>query len=156
MAASDIITWIVAIAGLAYIAYRIGRGPFVILGRRLTGSLPLRPPGTEPGAERWFAAAGVTMFAGLGIAELVTRAVGYPITALGALLLSYTGVLIVQDHRGAARAFARRSWTSSAWSFLDNCCLCGDHWWGHDPDGDLRRGGRHGPGFWLAQEQVRE
>jgi hypothetical protein len=117
MAASDIITWILGIAGLAYIAYRIGRGPFVILGRRLTGSLPLRPPGTEPGAERWFAAAGVTMFVGLGIAAVFRREVGYPITALGALLLSFTGVLIVQDHRGAARAFARRAWTEFGMEF---------------------------------------
>jgi len=111
MAANDIVTWALAIAALAYIAYRIGRAPFVILGRRLTGSLPLRPPGSEPGAERWFAAGGVAMFAGLGIAALVGEAVGYPITALGSLMLSYTGVLIVLDRRGAARAFARRSWT---------------------------------------------
>jgi hypothetical protein len=111
MAASDVVTWALAIAALAYISYRIGRGPFVILGRRLTGSLPLRPPGSEPGAERWFAAAGVAMFVGLGIAALVGEEVGYPVTALGLLLLSYTGVLIVLDRRGAARAFARRSWT---------------------------------------------
>jgi hypothetical protein len=37
--------------------------------------------------------------------------VGYPIMALGLLLVSYTGVLMVLDHRGAARAFARRCWT---------------------------------------------
>jgi hypothetical protein len=111
MAASDVVTWIVGVLLLGYIAYRIGRGPFVILGRRLTGSLPLRPPGTEPGAERWFAAAGVTAFVGLGVAALFEKKVGYPITAVGLLLLSYTGVLITLDHSGAARAFARRAWS---------------------------------------------
>jgi hypothetical protein len=111
MAASDVVTWVVAVLVLGYIAHRIGRGPFVILGRRLTGSLSLRPPGTEPGAERWYAAAGVAIFGGLGVAALVEKKVGYPITAIGLLLLSYTGVLITLDHRGAARAFARRAWS---------------------------------------------
>jgi hypothetical protein len=111
MTASDILTWIVGVPVLGYIAYRIGRGPFVILGRRLTGSLPLRPPGTEPGAERWYAAAGISIFGGLGVATLIEKKVGYPITAFGLLLFSYTGVLITLDHRGAARAFARRAWS---------------------------------------------
>jgi hypothetical protein len=123
MAASDIVTWILAIAVLAYIARRIGRRPLVILGRRLTGSLPLRPPGSEPGAERWFAAGGVAIFVGLGVAALVEREVGYPITALGLLLVSYTGVLIVLDRRGAARAFARRSWTEFGMAVPDQLLL---------------------------------
>ncbi len=111
MAVSDVVTGVLAVAVLVYVVRRIGRGPLVILGRRLTGSLPLRPLGSEPGAERWFAAGGIAIFAGLGVAALLTKEVGYPITALGLLLVSYTGVLIVLDRRGAAGAFARRSWT---------------------------------------------
>lgn len=111
MAVSDVVTGVLAVAVLGYIARRIGRGPLVILIRRLTGSLPLRPPGFEPGAERWFAAGGVAIFGGLGVAALLSQEVGYPITAVGLLLVSYTGVLIALDRRGAARAFARRAWT---------------------------------------------
>src|SRR6266511_4833517 len=99
MAVSDVVTGVLAVAVLVYVVRRIGRGPLVILGRRLTGSLPLRPLGSEPGAERWFAAGGIAIFAGLGVAALLTKEVGYPITALGLLLVSYTGVLIVLDRR---------------------------------------------------------
>jgi hypothetical protein len=110
MTASDVITGVLAAAILVYVVRKIGHGPLGILGRRLTGSLPLRPLGYEPGAERWFAGGGVLVLAGLGVAALSARAVGYPIAAVGMLLVSYAGVLIVLDRRGAARAFAHRAW----------------------------------------------
>ena len=118
MAASDVVTGVLAVVVLMYVARQIGREPLVIFWRRLTGSLPLRPLGSEPGAERWLAAGGIALFAGLGVAALVTHAVGYSITAIGLLLVSYTGVLIMLDRRGAARAFVRRLWTDQGFTVL--------------------------------------
>jgi hypothetical protein len=116
MAASDVITTVLAAVILVYVARGIGRRPFVVFARRMTGSLPMRPLGSAPGAERWFAGGGVLVFVGLGVAALIARSVGYPISAVGMLLVSYTGVLVVLDHRGAARAFARRTWSDSGMS----------------------------------------
>lgn len=87
------------------------------MGRRLTGSLPLRPPGSEPGAERWFAAAGAFCVVGLGVAALLDKRVGYPIVALGLLCLAYTGVQVALDLNGAAKAFARRAWTEQGFRY---------------------------------------
>lgn len=111
MTVSDALTAVLAVAVLVHVARGIGRGPLAILGRRLTGSLPLRPLGSESGAERWFAGGGVLGFAGLGIATLFSRAVGYPVSAVGMLFVSYAGLQVLLDRRGAARAFARRAWS---------------------------------------------
>jgi hypothetical protein len=111
MTVSDAIPYVLAAVALVIVARAIGRRPLAILGRRLTGSQPLRPLGSEPGAERWFAGGGLLVFAGLGVAALLSRAVGYSISAVGLLLVSYAGVLILLDRRGAARAFARRAWS---------------------------------------------
>lgn len=119
MAASDAIPYALTAGALVIVALSIGRRPFVILGRRLTGRTALRPPGTEPGAERWFALGGVVTFLGIGVAALVSRAVGYSIAAIGLLALAYTGALIAFDHRGAARAFARRAWSDFGISVRD-------------------------------------
>ncbi len=100
-----------AAAALVLVAGAIGRRPIAALARRLTGSTPLRPLGSEPGAERWFAAGGVVVLGGLGIAALLSEPVGYPVAAIGLLLVAYAGVLIALDRRGAARAFVRRTWT---------------------------------------------
>jgi len=119
MAASDAIPYALAVGALALVARAIGLRPFVILGRRLSGRAALRPPGTEPGAERWFALGGVVTFLGIGVAALASRAVGYSITAIGLLALAYAGALIAFDHKGAARAFARRAWSDFGISVRD-------------------------------------
>ena len=111
MAVSDAILYVLGAVALVIVARAIGRRPIGMLGRRLTGSLPLRPLGSEPGAERLFAGGGALVFAGLGVAALFARAVGYAISAFGLLLVSYAGVLILLDRRGAARGFARRAWS---------------------------------------------
>jgi hypothetical protein len=100
-----------AVAAIVYVLFRIGREPFVILGRRLTGSLPLRPLGSEPGAERWLAIGGAVTFAGIGVAALVSRRVGYPIAAGGLLVVAYAGLQVALDRDGAAETFVRRMWT---------------------------------------------
>jgi hypothetical protein len=111
MTASNTISYVLTGVALVVVAVRLGRRPFVILGRRLVGREALRPPGVEPGAERWYALGGVAIFAGIAVAALVSRPVGYSITVLGLLSVAYTGVLVVLDRNGAARAFVRRFWT---------------------------------------------
>jgi hypothetical protein len=102
---------VLAAVALVIVARAIGRRPVTELARRLAGSTPLRPLGSEPGAERWFAVGGVVVLVGLGIAALLSESVGYPVVAIGLLLVAWAGVLIALDHRGAARAFVRRTWT---------------------------------------------
>lgn len=62
-------------------------------------------------AGRAFAAGAAAALAGAAVGALVAKQLGYPIAALGLLLVAYAGVQIALDRDGAARAFAERVWT---------------------------------------------
>jgi len=111
-----VLPYILAAAALLIALRAIGRRPFVIFARRMTGSLPMRPLGSEGGAERWLAIGGVISIVGMCVSSFVTTRIGYPIVAVGLLAVAYAGIDVALDRNGAARDFARRLWTEQGFT----------------------------------------
>lgn len=112
------LSYLLAAAALLIALRAIGRRPFAVFARRVTGSLPLRPLGSERGAERWLAIGGVASVVGMFVGSLVAKGIGYPIACVGLLLVAYAGIHVALDRNGAARAFVRRFWVEQGFTVL--------------------------------------